>query len=730
MSKKYPSSPPRPKSEKETDGSDAPINPDLLVRLQKVLASAGHGSRRACEALITEGRVEIDGKTVTQLGTKVDPGTQDIRVDGESLAKPKLRYFLVNKPLGVLSTNSDPAGRMRVVDLVRSEARLFTVGRLDKSSEGLIIVTNDGELANLLSHPRYGVEKTYLALVAGEPEKSVFEQLQQGVHLAEGWAHAKTVRIKARQNHSTLLEIVLDEGRNREVRRLLARVGHKVLRLQRIAQGSLRLGNLAPGEYRPLTLDEVELLKDGARESINKPRPKRPRKTRENTLRFENPTDDREPSLYDSSSKSMPASYEDDDDDITTGAEVEQFFKSTAGSVISDEETAPSDDAPAKPVRKPRRVVPASTSLKPIIDLRVKKTKAEKPKLNVVAQDDADDGDDGDDEGDFNKGFPGAGSAAEKTGGDEPKPRRKIMPGLDKRKEATGKKFVRRQGMPQARGERSGDGERPRRSFGDGPREGAARPAGRFGKPAGSGYGARREGGSAPSGDRAGGGGYQGKRPFGAGTGGSTSGRSGGARGKASFGDRPSKPRFKKDGDSAPASDSASEPRTFGGRSGTRTPGGGGYQGKRPYGAGSSEGGPRSSDSRGSDSRSGGGFRGKASGARPFKPREGADGGSAPEGERKRFAAFNKAKRPYSPRTSEGTGAPRGAKPGFGARPGGKPRLNKERTGDGKPPGRSKFSGKENGPRKSTGYSGSRRGEGRGFTPKTDAGGKPKRKKD
>jgi 23S rRNA pseudouridine2605 synthase len=712
MSKKYPSSPPRPKSE-EASGSDTPINPDLLVRLQKVLASAGHGSRRACEALITEGRVEIDGKTVTQLGTKVDPGTQDVRVDGESLAKPKLRYFLVNKPLGVLSTNSDPAGRMRVVDLVRSEARLFTVGRLDKSSEGLIIVTNDGELANLLSHPRYGVEKTYLALVAGEPERKVFEQLQQGVHLAEGWAHAKTVRIKARQNHSTLLEIVLDEGRNREVRRLLARVGHKVLRLQRIAQGSLRLGNLAPGEYRPLTHEEIELLKDGARESINKPRPKRPRKTRENTLRFENPADDQEPALYDSSSKSD--SYEADDDDVSSGAEVDQFFKSTAGSVISDEETAQGEDAPAKPARKPRRVVPASTSLKPIIDLRVKKTNAAKPKLNVVAQDDAEDADDGDDEGEFTKGFPGAGGAAEQTGSDEPKPRRKIMPGLDKRKEATGKKFVRRQGMPQARGERSSGDDRPQRSFGDSPREGGAR----------------------PSGDRAGGGGYKGKRPFGAGSG-STSGRSGGARGKAGFGDRSYKSRFNKEGDSAPAADGG-EKRSFGGgRSGTRTPGGGGYQGKRPYGAGSSEGGPRSSDSRDGDSRSGGGFRGKASGARPFKPREGAEGGSAPEGERKRFASFNKSKRPYSARTGEGTGAPRGGKPGFGARPGGKPRLNKERTGDGpreggKPgyAGKGKpFGSKPSGARKATGYSGSRRGEGRGFIKKTGEGGKPKRKKD
>ncbi|MGC4007367.1 MAG: pseudouridine synthase [Pirellulales bacterium] len=195
MSKKFKSNPPRPR------GADPVEKPDLdagnMIRLQKVLASAGHGSRRACEELISEGRVEVDGKTCTQLGTRVDPSAQEIRVDGEALAKPKLRYFVVNKPLGVLSTNSDPAGRERVIDLIRSDARLFPIGRLDKSSEGLIIVTNDGELANLLAHPRYGVEKTYLALVAGEPSPDVLKQLAEGVHLAEGWAKAKQVRIRA-----------------------------------------------------------------------------------------------------------------------------------------------------------------------------------------------------------------------------------------------------------------------------------------------------------------------------------------------------------------------------------------------------------------------------------------------------------------------------------------------------------------------------------------------------
>src|SRR5690606_28513146 len=138
--------------------------------------------------------------------------------------------YMINKPMGVVSTARDPAGRTRVTDLIKSQQRLFTVGRLDMSSEGLILVTNDGELTNLLAHPRYGVEKIYLAQVVGHPTAEVLAKLERGVHLAEGFAHAKRVRVKGRYKQSTTLEIVLDEGRNREVRRLLARVGHKVLR--------------------------------------------------------------------------------------------------------------------------------------------------------------------------------------------------------------------------------------------------------------------------------------------------------------------------------------------------------------------------------------------------------------------------------------------------------------------------------------------------------------------
>ncbi len=208
------------------------------VRLQKVLAAAGVGSRRQCEEMIREGRVEIDGRTVTEMGTRVNPDAQKIRVDGETLRRPKKQYFLVNKPTGILSTSRDPSGRPRVIDLAPSHERLFTVGRLDKSSEGLIIVTNDGQLTDLLTHPRYGVEKTYLAQVAGMPSPETIAKLRRGVQLSEGFAHAKRVYVRRTQKQSSILEIVLDEGRNREVRRLLACVGHKVMKLRRTAIGA------------------------------------------------------------------------------------------------------------------------------------------------------------------------------------------------------------------------------------------------------------------------------------------------------------------------------------------------------------------------------------------------------------------------------------------------------------------------------------------------------------
>ncbi|HUY91879.1 MAG TPA: pseudouridine synthase [Pirellulales bacterium] len=241
-------------------------------RLQKVMASAGVGSRRHCEELIASGRVEVDRQVVREQGTRVDLARQEIRVDGTPLAKTKRVYFLVNKPLGVVSTNFDPSGRPRVIDLFPNiRERLFTVGRLDLSSEGLMLVTNDGQLANELAHPRYGVEKTYHVLVAGQATPEALAPLRQGVRLAEAVARVESVRIKSTLKQSTLLEIVLAEGRNREIRRLLAKVGHKVLRLKRVALGGVRLKDLAPGEFRRLRSDELRLLRQRAKPDAQRP---------------------------------------------------------------------------------------------------------------------------------------------------------------------------------------------------------------------------------------------------------------------------------------------------------------------------------------------------------------------------------------------------------------------------------------------------------------------------
>ncbi|MFM8415805.1 MAG: pseudouridine synthase [Planctomycetota bacterium] len=251
---------PRPQAGDQAPSARHPAD-DGKERLKKVLAAAGLGSRRACEELITSGRVEVDRQVVTELGVRVDPRSQEIRVDGERLPDPKRVVYLLNKPVGAVTTNFDPAGRPRVVDLVPGERRLFAVGRLDRMSEGLILVTNDGELANLLAHPRYGVEKKYLVQVAGVPSPELLDKLRRGVRLAEGEVHAKRVSIRSQHKQSAVLEMVLDEGKNREIRRMLARLGHKVHQLKRVAVGGLSLGNLLPGQWRQLSWSEVESLR-------------------------------------------------------------------------------------------------------------------------------------------------------------------------------------------------------------------------------------------------------------------------------------------------------------------------------------------------------------------------------------------------------------------------------------------------------------------------------------
>jgi 23S rRNA pseudouridine2605 synthase len=257
------------------------------IRLQRALAMAGLGSRRKCEELILEGRVEVDDEPVVQLGTRVDPEVQKITVDGERLKLARFQYYAVYKPVGVLSTNYDPSGRTRVIDLIKTDYRVYNVGRLDQSSEGLILVTNDGDLANRLTHPKYGIEKTYLVQTVGVPTPEQLSQLEKGVYLAEGKAKAKSVKLIKRNKVGAILEMVLTEGRNREIRRLLARLGHKVTRLQRVAIGPLGLGPMGVGEHRKLTLEEVRALKEWRPKIESLPKPKRSAK------RFGRPSGDK-----------------------------------------------------------------------------------------------------------------------------------------------------------------------------------------------------------------------------------------------------------------------------------------------------------------------------------------------------------------------------------------------------------------------------------------------------
>lgn len=230
------------------------------VRLQRILATAGFGSRRACEEIITDGRVQVDKNVVTELGTRVNPNTQTIKVDGETLRRPRLSYYMVNKPVGVLSTNADPDGRSRVIDLIKDRKHLFTVGRLDKASQGLILVTNDGDLAYKLTHPKFQIPKTYHVRVAGVISDARLKKVTDGIYLSDGFAKVESIRVKRRHKQSTDLEMILTEGINREIRRVLARVGHKVLSLKRVAIGRLKLGSIKPGDYRLLEPQEVKQL--------------------------------------------------------------------------------------------------------------------------------------------------------------------------------------------------------------------------------------------------------------------------------------------------------------------------------------------------------------------------------------------------------------------------------------------------------------------------------------
>ena len=233
-------------------------------RLQKVMASAGVASRRQCEELILEGVVRVNGRVVDELPAFVDPDVDLVTVGGKRLKEPQRVYFLLNKPKGVICTSRDPQGRPQATDLVPATARIFCVGRLDADITGLIILTNDAELANLLTHPKYKVPKTYVVRVAGHVDSKATAKLRKGIWLAEGKTAQAFVKVLRGGHQESLLEVTIRQGLNRQVRRMLAKVGLSVKSLRRTRIGPLKLQKLGPGRYRHLTKGEVTALKRAA----------------------------------------------------------------------------------------------------------------------------------------------------------------------------------------------------------------------------------------------------------------------------------------------------------------------------------------------------------------------------------------------------------------------------------------------------------------------------------
>jgi 23S rRNA pseudouridine2605 synthase len=243
-------------------GGEAPEQRGLSEpeKLQKVLAAAGVASRRVCEELIMEGRVRVNGE-VAGVGTRVDADVDVLEVDGALVStRADLVHYLLHKPAGVVTTAKDTHGRPTVVELVPDEPRVFPVGRLDADTEGLLLLTNDGELTNRLTHPSHGVEKEYLAEVQGMPSRGALRQLREGVELEDG----RTAPAKASLVAPGVVRIVVHEGRNRQVRRMCEAVGHPVTRLVRTRIGTLTDTKLKPGEWRPLSPDEVAALAKAA----------------------------------------------------------------------------------------------------------------------------------------------------------------------------------------------------------------------------------------------------------------------------------------------------------------------------------------------------------------------------------------------------------------------------------------------------------------------------------
>ncbi len=265
----------RPEQARPAQGD---VAADGKIRLNKLLALNGIASRRRADVLIAEGAVMVDGEIVTELGRRVDPENQNVEVDGVRMRAQgeRQRYYLLNKPRGVVCTNDARESRPRAVDLItdRKKGRIYTVGRLDEESVGLVILTNDGDFANRISHPRYGVSKTYRVAVHGSVDPSVLRTLREGVPLSDFTARFAEVRVLKRSERQTLLQIVLNEGRNREIRRALAKLELPVKSLRRVAIGHVKERGLKVGHWRPMTRAEVEDLTRLATET-RPPAPKR-----------------------------------------------------------------------------------------------------------------------------------------------------------------------------------------------------------------------------------------------------------------------------------------------------------------------------------------------------------------------------------------------------------------------------------------------------------------------
>lgn len=242
----------------------------MMERLQKLLSMAGVASRRASEELITQGRVEVNGEVVRTLGSKADPATDTIKVDGRRLRfDARARYIVLNKPKGVVTTRKDPERRRTVIELLKGVREyVYPVGRLDYESEGLLLLTSDGDLAAKLTHPRHEVERVYEAIVVGTPEDTDLEKLRRGIFLDGSRTAPAHVRragtIKQGRQQLTRLTVTLHEGRNRQVRRMCASIGHPVRKLTRTRMGPIALGDLRPGQWRDLTEREVRLLREAA----------------------------------------------------------------------------------------------------------------------------------------------------------------------------------------------------------------------------------------------------------------------------------------------------------------------------------------------------------------------------------------------------------------------------------------------------------------------------------